>query len=219
MKKIFIALVTVLSFISLVPSVFAQYGQYGQYTPNTPSQSILIDKQVGRPSTTTKGGIVNYDYVDNLTPSDARFKPGDIVMFKLRIKNTSNTTLTGVTVTDSVPSYVEPIEGPGGYNSSTRILSVDAGNFAPDEEKTYFIKMQIGGQNSLPSDKGLMCITNSARAYNSIVSSNDTAQFCVEKQVIGVKAAPKAGPEMNILLIAGQLGILGLGIKLKKKAI
>jgi len=219
MKKSFIVLtfLTSLFLVSAVPS-FAQYGQYGQYGQTTPSLSILIDKQVGKPVGTTKGGITEVEYVDNLTLSDVRFKPGAEVNFKIRVKNTSNVVLNSVIVTDTVPAYIEPIEGPGTYNATTRIITFNAGNFAVGEEKIYFLKTQLYGQDKLPSDRGLMCITNYAKAYNDNTSDDDTAQFCIEKEVIGVKQAPKAGPELNFLLLAGQMGLLGVGVLIKKKA-
>lgn len=218
MKKISLASIAAAAFLIAfaVPS-FAQYGQYGQYGQTTPSQSILIDKQVGKPVGTTKGGITQIEYVDNLTLSDTRFKPGAEVNFRIRVKNTSSVSLEAVTVTDTVPSYIEPIEGPGTYNASTRIISFDAGNFAPNEEKVYFLKTQLYGQDKLPSDRGLMCITNYVKAYNNVVSDDDTAQFCLEKEVLGVKQAPKAGPELNFLVLASQMGLLGVGVLIKKK--
>lgn len=219
MKKILISLsfFVMLFLVTSVPS-FAQYGQYGQYGQTTPSQSIFIDKQVGRPVGVTKGGVTEVEYVDNLTISDTRFKPGAEVDFKIRVKNTSTVTLNSVTVTDTVPAYIEPIEGPGTYNASTRVITFNAGSFAPNEEKVYFLKTQLYGQDKLPSDKGLMCITNYAKAYNDNVSDDDTAQFCIEKEVIGVKQAPKAGPELNFLVLASQMGLLGIGVMIKKKA-
>jgi len=219
MKKLSLSLAFVTAlFLSFAVPSFAQYGQYGQYGQTTSSQSILIDKQVGKPVGVTKGGVTEVEYVDNLTLSDTRFKPGAEVDFKIRVKNTSNVTLNSVTVTDTIPAYIEPIEGPGTYDSTTRIITVNAGSFAPNEEKVYFLKTQLYGQDKLPSDKGLMCITNYAKAYNDNTSDDDTAQFCIEKEVIGVTQAPKAGPELNFLLLAGQMGILGVGVLIKKKA-
>jgi len=220
MKKILslVTLLTALLFVvNTVSADSGQYGQYGQYGGPVTSQSILVDKMVGKPNGTTKGGQISYTYVDNLTPSDPRFKPGATVMFQIKVKNTSNTTLNGIIVTDKIPSYIEPIEGPGAYDEKTRTISFDAGSFAPDQEKVYNLKTQLYGQDKLPADKGLFCATNYAKASNSATSDDDTAQFCVEKEVLGVKAAPKAGPEMNILMLAGEISMLGLGFKLRKK--
>lgn len=229
MKKLFVALLTTVSFLTVMSqSAFAQYGQYGQPAP---VETILVDKQVGKaqfksavPATTTKGGVViaptpgAIEYVDNLTPSDTRFQPGMNIMFKIRVKNTSSVTLNNVMVSDKAPQYMEPIEGPGTYDANTRIISFNAGTFAPNEEKIYYFKMQWAAQDKLPADRGLLCASNYVRAYTNNTSDDDTAQACVEKQVVGVKAAPKAGPELNILLVAGQLGMLGIGLNLKKKS-
>jgi uncharacterized repeat protein (TIGR01451 family) len=227
MNKTFVTLITALSFVTVLSQpAFAQYGQYGQYGQPSPVESILIDKQVGKPqlksTTTTKGGVVIapvIEYVDNLTPSDVRFQPGMEINYRIKVKNTSSVTLSNVMVTDKVPSYIEPIEGPGEYNENTRVISFNAGTFKPDEEKMYYFKMQWFAQDKLPADKGLMCVSNYARAYTNNASDDDTAQACVEKQVLGVKQAPKAGPEMNIVLLLGEVSMLGLGFKLRKKLV
>lgn len=214
----FITFITVTTIITVIsPTAFAQYGQYGQYGQSAPVESILVEKQVSRPTTTTKGGVIQYDFVNNLTPSDVRFQPGQDIYFKVRIKNTSNTTLNNVMVIDRVPLYLEPIEGPGTFDSTSRIITFNAGIFNPDQERTFTFKMQWFSQNKLPADRGLLCATNYVRAYTDNASDEATSQACVEKIVVGVKQAPKAGPEMNILLIAGQLGMLGIGLGIKKK--
>jgi len=211
------AFVTIFSFFAVSP-VRAQYGQYGQYGGTTSSDSILIDKQVGKPITTSKGGSTSIEYVDNLTTSDAHFQPGAEVDFKIKVKNTSNNVLDNVTVTDTLPSYIEPIEGPGTYDSNTRIITFSAGSFAPSEEKVYYLKTQLYGQDKLPTDRGLFCLTNYAKAYNNNASDDDSAQFCIEKQVIGSSQTPQTGPELNYALLAGQIALLGVGITIKKKA-
>ncbi|MFH0773825.1 MAG: hypothetical protein V1922_05960 [bacterium] len=219
MKKLFISFITVLALTTVIPhSAFADYGQYGQYGQPAPVESILVDKQVSKPVTMSKGGILQYEYVDNLTPSDARFQPGSDIYFKVRVKNTSSISLSNVMVVDKVPLYLDAVEGPGSYDTQSRSISFNAGTFQPGEEKLYYFKMQWFAQDKLPSDRGLMCVSNYVRAYTNTASDDDTAQGCVEKQVVGVTQAPKAGPEMNILLVAGQLGVLGIGIQLKKKA-
>lgn len=221
MKNIFIALITFITVITFIPvSVQAQYGQYGGQP--APVQTILIDKMVGKPSVPTKGGVVTVQYVDNLTPSDPRFSPGQEVMFKLKVKNTSNVTLNNVTVKDYVPAYIEPVEGPGTFDSTNRVITWDAGSFTPSEEKTYFIKMQLSSQDKMPENKGLFCLTNKGQVYNGYASDDDSTQFCVEKMVISttkgglVTTTPKAGPEAGILLLGAQGILMGVGYGLKK---
>ncbi len=213
-KKIFANFILYSLFFILSSSVNAQYGQYN---PPPPTQSILIDKWVAKPTGQTKGGVINYEYVDNLSPSDPRFSAQQFVMFRLKIKNTSSVTLYNVTVKDFVPSYLYPAEGPGNYDNNSRTVVFNAGDFSPDEEKWYYLKMQIVPVNQMPNDKGLFCVVNKAQAYNDKVSDDDTAQLCIEKQVSipPGKPVPQAGPEMGILLMTGQIGLLALGFKIK----
>lgn len=213
-KKAFIFFSLTVIYFFLTTAVNAQYGQYN---PPPPSQSILIDKWVAKPTGQTKGGVTDYEYVDNLSPTDPRFSAQQYVMFRLKVKNTSSVSLYNVTVKDYVPAYLFPAEGPGNYDSTNRTVVFSAGDFAPDEEKWYYLKMQIVPVNQMPNDKGLFCVTNKAQAYNDKVSDDDTAQLCIEKQVVVIpgKPVPQAGPEMGILLMTGQLGLLALGFKIK----
>jgi uncharacterized repeat protein (TIGR01451 family) len=203
-----------LLFLTLhVSTVNAQYGQYGG---ETPSYSLLIDKMVAKPRA-QKGETAQY--VDNLSLSDPRFVPGQDVWFKIKVKNTANAALQAVEVKDYVPEYILPIEGPGKWDPQTRTITFNAGDFAVDEEKTYYLKMRVYSQDQLPSDKGLFCLVNRAVASNNTVSDDDAAQFCIEKQVLGVTQVPTAGPELGLALLAGNLILAGIGIKLKNTKI
>lgn len=205
MKKILAFALFVSCFLFPVSSVKANYGQYGQPSP---SYQILIDKMVAKPDTD--------QYVDNLSVSDPRFAPNQDIWFQIKVKNTSNQNLTNVEVRDYVPSYLEPLEGPGTWDSNMRIISWNAGDFAVDEEKVYFLKMRVYSTENLPSDKGLFCLVNKSDARNENTYDEDTAQFCIEKEVVGVSKVPSAGPEFGLLLLAGNILGLGLGLKLKK---
>lgn len=216
MNKSVLLAVIIFAAVAVSP-VKADSAQYGQYGPGQPNQNILIDKMVGKP-TVTKGGNAEANYVDNYSSSDPRFKPADMVFFRLKVKNTSNTKLVNVQVKDFVPTYIEPVEGPGSFDSNTRTITFGAGDFNAGEEKTYYLKMKVLDQNKLPSDKGIMCIVNKAQAYTDKAFDDDTAQFCVEKQVQGATKVPQAGPEMGIILFAGQLAALATGVYMKKRS-
>ncbi len=190
-------------FVALTAAYADQYG-YGQPSP---SQSIDIEKTI------FNGSI----FVDNMSASDPRFAPGSQITFQLKVKNTSNVTLFNVIVKDFVPSFLNPLEGPGAFDSSTRIITFNAGNFEPNEERVFTLKMQVAGINSLPSDKSLVCQVNKAQASTDNVFDEDTSQFCIEKQVTGVSVVPSAGPELGIFLISGELVMLGFGLTLRKK--
>ena len=216
MKKLLFGLVSFfLIALSVVRPVNADYGcQYGNCPP---SQSILIDKLVGNVNANNNVDITTLNYVDNLGTADTRFHANDMVAFKLRVQNTSSVVLYSVNVTDTLPSYINPIQGPGSFDANSRIISFNAGDFQPGQEKDYYMKVQVVNASLLPADKGLFCLVNTAEASTNNVSDTDNAQFCVEKQVTGVTAVPTAGPEMGIVLMAGELTTLGVGFFLKKK--
>lgn len=213
MKKIFALLAIVFLFFVVAFSVSAGCG--GQYESPCQSYSILVDKMVQKPGTS--------DYVDNLSVSDPRYKPSEYVMFKVVIKNASTTTFGGMTAKDYVPSYLTPIEGPGTFDSTTRIISWDAGAFAVDEQKTYYFKMQIDPQANLPADKGLFCLINKAQAWSNTTTDDDSSQFCIEKQIPMVKGVstvvtvPAAGPEFGLIILSGEILALGTGILMSYK--
>lgn len=224
----FILLATL--YLMLNTQVSAQYGQYGSPAP---SYSILIDKMVQQypvaaSTSQTKGGITtngNVDctsvgYVDNLVPADlqSRYRANQYVCFKLRVKNTSNVVFSNVTVKDTLPVYVNAIEGPGSFDATNKVITFDAGSFGPDQEKVFYIKAQLVSSNLMPADKGLFCMINKAQVYAGSAYDDDTAQLCVEKEVVNVTAAPSAGPEMGLALMGLQSAMLGAGVYLKKKS-
>lgn len=212
MKKILAILFALFVLIFSVPSVYASYGQYDGETYD---YSILIDKTVAIPnSENTNSG----SYVDNLSPSDSRFHAGNDVWFKIRVKNTSDRTLTAVVVKDFVPTYILPLEGPGTWDLDNRVITWNAGDFSADEEKTYYVKMRVYDLSMLPSDKGLFCITNTVEARNNVAYDDDSSQICIEKTVSGVTKVPSAGPEMGMGLVALEMLGLGAGIYLKKRS-
>jgi len=212
MKKLIYVFLLLVASYWLVNPVSAQYGQYGG---ETPSYSILVDKMVGKPG--TSNDATSYQYVDNLSVSDSRFKPDQLVFFKIKIKNTSTKKLVGMEVKDVVPSYLVPVEGPGSYNTTTREIVWNAGDFEVDEEKVFYIKMKVLPQTSLPADKGLFCVTNFVKATSANAYDDDTAQLCIEKQVVGAKKVPQAGPEMGVLILGLNVLTAGLGLAIRKK--
>lgn len=214
MKKLIVFLFLTLLSVTAVNADSGQYGQYGPYGGGAPSTSIMVDKTVSR-AVTTKGGTTTY--VDNNSASDARFAPGGRVLFQVKVKNTSDTTLTNVEVRDILPSYVVAVEGPGDFDSKTNTIAWKYDSLKPGEERNEKISAQIKGQNQLPADKGVFCMVNKSTVKSGNNYDEDTAQFCVEKQVIGAKQVPTAGPEYAILLTTLSFASLGAGVYLKRK--
>lgn len=217
-------LVSYFLFLVSAQGAFAQYGQYGAYGAYGPygqgeSNSILVDKMVGMNTVTSKGGQTTITYVDNLSSSDKRFKADQIVTFKVKVKNTSDHKLTGIVVRDILPSTLTPIDTFKGYNASNQIITLaDDLQLNAGEEVVMIVKTRVVSQDKLPTDQGVICNANKASASNDKVADEDISQFCIEKDVIGVKTQPTAGPELGLGLLALQMLGLGSGIYLKKKS-
>jgi uncharacterized repeat protein (TIGR01451 family) len=164
----------------------------------------------------TKGGTT-VEYVDNLGSSDYNFKPGETIYFQLKVKNTSTVVLNNVTVKDMLPTYLNALEGPGAYDSNSKTITIDVGTLQVNEEKIYTLKTVVVAQSSLPTDKNLICMVNTARATSVNTSDEDTAQLCAQNQVVNVTNVPSTGPEMNIFIMAGEGLLLAAGVYLKKR--
>lgn len=209
-----------------VNAQYGQYGAYGSYGGSSIVDSILVDKMVGTASgTSTKGDKTEINYVDNLTTNDNRFSPESEINFKVKVKNTSNRKLSNITVKDTLPSFVEPIENNGGnYDKNNRVILFNTGELAVGEEKTYIVRVKIVSQNQLPGDQGVICLmnkvaaeTNDTKGGQTNLFDEDSAQFCVEKEVLGVKTQPSSGPEFGLGLLGLQLIGLTSGVYLKKR--
>ena len=220
-NKVFFSLISIALMAALMSSNVSaagqngQYGQYGQYGGTEQPQNIIVDKTVST-NAKTKGGVVSF--VDNLSPSDPRYSPGQNVSFRIKVKNTSNTVMENITVRDFVPTYLEPVEGPGSFDKNNRTISYTIARLNAGEEKTDTLTMQIVSQDKLPADKGLLCVVNKAHAGNNNASDEDTSQFCVEKLVTGVSQVPTAGPEMGLAMLAGSFATLASGFMLRKRS-
>ncbi|MFA9289118.1 MAG: hypothetical protein ACEQSA_04530 [Weeksellaceae bacterium] len=214
----------ILIFIALMilatTAVSADSGQYAPYAPYSPyggaaSASIRIDKKVAS-KVTTKGGVSAY--VDNLTTKDARFYAGEKVTFIIGVRNTSDQMLENVQVVDQLPASLDAVEGPGNYDAKNRTISWSYAQLMPGERRLEKVVGVVRAQALMPNDQGVMCAVNQVTVKAGTIGMNDSAQFCIEKQVQAVTQTPNAGPEYGIALMA--LNALGLsaGIYLKKKA-
>jgi len=197
MKKLFLIFLATFIFAARVSADAGQYGQYGQYEPSTPSGSMSIDKTVSH-GEQTKGGITQY--VDNYIAEDPRFTAGQKVYFQIKVKNTSNVTLKNIQLQDILPAYLDPSEGPGNYNPDSKTISWSYPELKAGEGKIENVVGIVVDQSRMPADKGLFCVSNKSTVKADNVYDEDSAQFCIEKQVVGAKAVPQAGPEYGLLL-------------------
>lgn len=184
---------------------------------------FTLDKKVLLP---TKGG----NYVDNLTINDFRFQIGNTATFKIIVKNTGDKKIDTLTVVDTLPEHVNFVSGPGSYNNNNRTITYTINNLekGATNEQTFAVTIS----NTLPSNQGIVCLTNQATATNNNgITARDTAGLCVEQNVTGVqptpapqvfqkvpvKNIPNTGPEMLPLLGLIPAGLAGLTLRKKAK--
>lgn len=195
----------------------ALYGG-GENCPSTFSYSI--QKLVLKPG---KGGT----FVNNLSINDPKYSPTQNVSFEITVKNTGNKTIPTITIVDSFPQFVSFVSGPGSFDSNNKTLTYTINNLETGKTVKNTVTGKIADANLMPSDQGVICLINQAEGKdsNGVVNSS-SAQFCVQKSVLGstpevlpapkVTKTPATGPEMVslALLLPGALG----GIILRRKS-
>lgn len=212
----FLTAITVIYLTNIVRvSADGTYGQsgcvpvYGGGVQCPRVGQVLINKTVRNPST----GV----FVDNLGPSDPKFHPENSIAFHLTVQNTGDQTLDKITVTDTLPDFIDFTSGPGNFDSNVKTLTFDVLNLAGGSSQTYEVVGRVVPEAVLPQDKNLVCVVNNVKAVSSSQADTDSSQVCIEKTVV-VPAVPTAGPKEWIISIAGLTVALTLGIYLRKKS-
>lgn len=197
-----------------------QYGVgYGGECPQP--GAVLLNKTVQNPKT--------FVFVENLLVNDPKFSAGDTVTFQLTITNTGGSTLSKVTVKDTLPNFVDFLSGPGTFDVKTKTLTFDIFDLQKGESRTFTISGKVVGSEQLPKDKGVTCVENKAVASTNGQTSEDKTQLCIIKEVLPavtkggipvlppkkVPVTPPTGPEMLGLLGLIPSGILGFILRKK----
>lgn len=170
---------------------------------------VLIDKKVLNPATN--------QFVDNLTPADPKYRPEQIVTFRLIVKNSGDQTLDTITVSDNIPQFVEYVPDFGSYDPNTKTVSFTVNNLTAGETRQFDLKARVVHPAVLPAEKNIICPVNVATAATGGLSDRDESQFCIEKQMV-VPQVPQAGPEHWILSFAGLATAFVIGKFLRNKA-
>lgn len=194
-KNILVIIASLVAVLVSRPTVLAN--QYGEVEV---TKDITLDKKVKKPNTD--------EWVDNLFASDYKFSPGQEVIFKVIVKNTGDKDLENVKFKDILPDYLKHVAG-----DLEIIFNLDVG-----QTKEFEIKAQVVDSNSLPDDKGIYCVVNTAEVQLNDEVDKDTAQICIEKKVLGFAALPEAGPEHSALILGGSLILALAGWVLIKKS-
>lgn len=207
---VFVALV-ILSLLVLSGKINAQqYGQYGcgQYGCPVGKGVVLVDKLVRDPKTG--------EYVDNLGLVDSKYRADNAVFFRIVVQNVGDATLSRIDVVDYLPSYVKYVSG-GSYDPATRQVRFSFDNVLAGEKRSTVLQVRVVSLDELPTAKSIVCPVNQVVASSTQDgSSEDTAQFCVERQVMAEKV-PAAGDPIGLVLGFSALPTLFAGFKLRRK--
>lgn len=168
--------------------------QYGVGEVCVKTGELQIDKKVWHPA--------DGAFVDNLTLTSYIFNVGEEIVFKLTVKNVGDEAFDKVTVTDTLPSFLEHLSGD---------LSFEINNLGVGESREYEIRARVK-PDQFSADKLTLCDVNTARVESGDQGDKDTSQVCAEKKVLGVAVLPAAGPSdwIPAALFSVISGLLGL---------
>lgn len=198
MKKVVLAILFSLLFAS---RAFAQYGEEVLGV----TAELTVDKKI-----ILRDGSL----VDNLGVSDFHIIPSKEVTYKIRVINNTNKDLENVSVSDTLPSYVTFVKGPGTYDKNSRTLTFYISKILKNEIKEYDIKVKVYKSEELPADLGVYCVFNKVSVKKDEYYDDDTAQMCLEKPTI-----PPTGPSDTLFILLGSLVLISCGWVILKKAI
>ena len=151
---------------------------YGGGETCLPAGKIKVDKKVASP--TTK------NFVDNLSPSDPKYKAGDTINFQLSITNLGRETLSEIEIQDNLPNFITYTSGPGTYDAKKRTLTFKLNNLKQNETRKFIVAGTIN--DVLKST----CAVNYVRVKSGAVVADDSSKFCLEKSVCEDNATPQA---------------------------
>ncbi len=168
-----------------------------------PANNLVVNKKVRHPVNMTV-------FVENLTSNDTAYSPTDTVEYDIAVSNTSNVDYSEVTVSDTLPSYLTFIAGPGTYNASTKVLTFVLPDLKAGTTVHTRFTARVAESSAFPAANDLTCdIKNYVKATGPDgKTSEDTASLCVQTKVLGATTLPVAG--FNDLVVALPFALAGI---------
>ncbi len=202
MKKLF-TLLLISSLIFFVKSASAAVRcetQYGGTQVCVTTGQLQINKEILDP--------ISKRYVDNLGINDYKFAPGELVTFRISIKNVGDANFSKVSVSDSPQSEF--------LSLAAGSLNFDLTDLKPGETRTRELQLRIADGSKLPQNNTI-CVINAAEAAADNSKDRDTTQLCLERKVAVpvTKALPPTGAQDWVYLF-GSLSGLAAGVRLTK---
>ena len=177
------------------------YGPYG--TQNCPPENDLkVDKKVKNPIT----GV----FVDNLGSGDASYSPKSEVIYSLKISNTGSHDFSTVSVTDTLPEQLNQgkVVDSGSVieeSDSDTTVSFKIKDLKAGESREIQVKAVVKDMSAQDKVCG---VKNKVRVEAEGRSDEDTAEPCIQTNVLGKTTLPQAGVADYLPLVP----FLGLAI-------
>lgn len=194
---------------------------YGGGQTCVTSGNIGISKSVKNPQ--------NGAFVANLGMNDPEFNPGQAITFQVTVTNNDSSANT-ITVTDTIPQFMQFVSGPGNFNNSNDTLTWTVTGLGVGQSQTFTIQGNIVAASSIP--QGAICATNQVNeSSNNGDGASASSQFCIANSPtptptiitttkgglpvmtsIPVKTTPPTGPEELPLLALIPGALTGIGL-------
>lgn len=203
MKQSVLAVI-LLTLLSFPAPTFAQY----QYISTlTQPKQVFVDKKLLNPQ--------NNQFVDNLNVEQHAFLPDQDIIFRITVTNNTQSDQQKITLTDKLPEVLNFVSASfGNFDQGSKTLNLTIDKLKEGESKTFELKTKLKPADQLPGVT--TCQTNLSKVTVSNMIGEDTATFCVSKQVLGATTEiPKTGPSQTLplLILSSLFLVIGLLIK------
>lgn len=171
---------------------------YGGGETCVQAANVSINKLVKRPNENR--------FVDNLGVNDPKYGPDSTVNFRLEVKNTGNNELTNVRVRDIFPQQITFVKGfqGGTFDNATRTYTVNIDRLERGQTRVFDIEAKTVPLNQFPQ-QGISCIVNQAQVTQGNSTSQDNAQFCIQRDSLTAQLTPAQGqPQPGTTTKGGQ---------------
>ena len=203
----YLPLAVIVFFLIVPPTpMLAQYVQYGAAA--APARQMLIDKKLLNPQ--------NNQFVDNLNREQQTFLPDQEITFRVTVTNVVQSELKNLSVTDKLPDVLNFVSSSfGKYDANTKTITLTIESLKVGESKTFEIKTKVKPAAEIAAN--VVCQANLARVTAGNMVDEDTANFCVSKQVLGVTTQiPVTGPTQALPMLVLSILFLAIGLLIKR---
>lgn len=138
-------------------------------------------------------------------------KMGDVIEFRIRIKNIGDVSVNGMEMKDKLPADIfKKIGGDG--------LTEEWDSFDPGDTKEFVITVKVKDSEFTSSRTFDKCVVNKAEAYyDGDFVGSATATVCYSNKT--VTELPKTGLGNSVTLTIAGFGLVGLGLLIKKSKV